>query len=92
MINGRAYYKKDDGNYGIWWCDAQKFWFVGSDSHKGQCRGVILSRESDQCVHDVGNSWRYYDSSSTNDLNPWLKAGEGLLVSCLNSGKYISNG
>ena len=90
MINGRAYYKKDDEAYGIWWCDELKFWEIGPDSDKGQCTGDILSREIDQCVHDVGNSWEYYDSSSTN--NKWLKAGEGLLVSCLKSGKYISNG
>ena len=92
MINGRAYYKKDDGNYGIWWCDKQSVWFIGSDSYKGQCGGFISSSEIDQCVHDVGNSWEYGDTSSTNDNNPWFKAGEGLLVSCLKSGKYISNG
>ena len=89
MINGRAYYKKDDGNYGIWWC--QNYWYIGPDFLKGQCKGSILSREIDQCVHDIGNSWEYFDSSSTNDRK-WFKAGEGLLVSCLKSGKYISNG
>ena len=92
MINGRAYYKKDDGNYGIWWCDKHNFWYIGPDSYKGQCIGSIFSKEIDQCVHNVGNSWEYYDSSSINDISKWFKAGEGLLVSCLKSGKYISNG
>lgn len=90
MINGRAYYKKDDGAYGIWWCDSQSFWYIGSDSWKGQCTGYISSREIDQCVHNVGNSWEYYDNDYDN--NAWFKAGEGLLVSCLKSGKYILNG
>ena len=91
MINGRAYYKKNDGNYGIWWCDKQYIWFIGLDSGKGKCAGAILSLEKDQCVHDVGNNWNYFDSSSTNNYK-WFNAGEGLLVSCLKSGKYISNG
>ena len=91
LINGRAYYKKDEGAYGIWWCDTRNFWCIGLDSSKGQCAGYVFSREIDQCVHDVGNSWEYFDSSSTNDRK-WFKAGEGLMVSCLKSGKYISNG
>ena len=91
MINGRAYYKKDDGNYGIWWC-LDNVWLIGLNSYKGQCNGPISSTEIDQCVHNVGNSWVYFDSSSINDLNPGFKAGKGLLVSCLKSGKYISNG
>ena len=91
MINGRAYYKKDDGNYGIWGCYILNVWFIGLDSDKGQCTGEIISRQIDQCVHNVGNSWEYFDSSSTNDRK-LFKAGEGLLVSCLKSGKYISNG
>ena len=91
LVNGRAYYKNNDGSYGISWCDKQTIWLIGPDSQKGQCRGFISSKETVQCVHDVGNSWQYVDSSSTND-NKWFKAGEGLLVSCLKSGKYISNG
>ena len=91
MINGRAYYKKDDGAYGIWWCDKSNSWTIGPYSHKGQCLGVIGSLEIDHCVHNVGYNWRYLDSSSTTDYK-WFKAGEGLLVSCLKSGKYISNG
>ena len=90
MINGRSYYKKDDGTYSIWWCGKQGIWYIGSDSYKGQCIGFISSREIDQCVHDVGYNWEYFDSSSTNN-GKWFKAGEGLLVSCLKSGKYILN-
>ena len=86
MINRRAYYKKDDGAYGISWCNRFVSWYIAPDSSKGQCTGSIVSRETDQCVHHVGNSWEYSDN------NRYFKAGEGLLVSCLKTGKYISNG
>ena len=88
VISGRAYYKKDDGTYGIWWCDKLSKWYIAPDAYKGQCGGYIASREVDQCVHNVGYTWEYFDFN----LSLSFKAGEGLLVSCLKSGKHISNG
>ena len=86
LINGRAFYKKDDGFYGIWWCTESNAWLIGPYSDKGQCIGTFFSREVDQYVQNVRYTWYYLDLSSTNDHNPWFKAGEGLLVSCLDSG------
>ena len=88
MISGRAYYKKNDGTYGIWWCDKLSKWYIAPDSYKGQCGGYIVSREVDQCVHNVGYTWEYFDFNHSSSF----KAGEGLLISCLKSGKHISDG
>ena len=83
VISGRAYYKKDDGTFGIWWCDKHSKWYIAPVSYKGLCGGYIVSREVDPCVHNVGSTWEYFDF----DQSSYFKAGEGLLVSCLRSGE-----
>ena len=85
LINGRTYYTSDfdEGAYGIWWCSKWKRWYVYLSSKKGQCIGLSRSKEVDQCVHDIEN-WQYYDTGK------FFKAGEGISLSCLNSGNNHS--
>ena len=87
MINGRTYYISDfdGGKYGIWWCAKFKKWYIGPSSDEGQCIGNVTSREVGQCVHNIKN-WEYHDPS----IGKMFKAGEGLTVACLNSGKQTS--
>ena len=78
-VNDRYYYQSNfaSGYYGIWFCGTE--WYVGATStSKGKCFGFAHSYfNTDNCVHDIGYDWKYWDSPN------WPDAGDGLAVKCL---------
>ena len=84
FLNGRNHYTiiDDDGNKGrfaLWF--AQDTWFLGKTEERGQHKGFMHSGfKTDQCVHDIGYTWRYYDNSN----RQWVNAEQGLKAWCHN--------
>ena len=79
-VKGHYYYQSnfDNGYYGISFCGTEWFIALDSNTNKGLCLGYAKSNyNTDNCVHDIGFDWKYWDSPN------WSHAGEGLAVKCL---------
>ena len=71
-VNGRSSYQAHlyGGYFGIWWCGS--VWIIGLYSEIGQCKGYVYSINTEDCVHNVGWDWMYYNGFA------FVEAGEGL--------------
>ncbi len=77
QVNGRPHYTSSDGRFAIAFCGDS--WWAQLASNRGECRGWAHSGwMTDDCVHDVLYTWRYYVPS----IDEFIGARKGLSVWC----------
>ena len=75
QINNRNVWKRDDGQYVVWYNDDMAQWTIGISI--GSWGGIFSPRWFNSCPNEVGSQWTYYDGSSRTRL-----AGNDVSVKC----------
>ena len=75
-VNGRNVWKRDDGNYVIWFNSDTDYWTIGSSVGSG---GGIYAPSEFECPNEAGGQWSYYEVGSS---NTFLDAGNDVSVKC----------
>ena len=80
-FNDRSVWKRDDGQYVVWFNNDTDQWTIGSSVGSGG--GIFASSES-ECPDEVGSQWTYYvvGSSST-----FLSGGNDISLKCQGKGQ-----
>ena len=80
-VNDRNVWKRDDGQYVVWYNNNTDQWTIGSSVGSGG--GIFASSES-ECPDEVGSQWTYYvvGSSST-----FLSGGNDISLKCQGKGQ-----
>ena len=75
-FNDRNVWKRDDGQYVVWYNNNTDQWTIGSSVGSG---GGIFGPSESECPDEVGSQWTYYvvGSSST-----FLDAGNDVSLQC----------
>ena len=76
MFNGRNVWKRDDGNYVIWFNSDTDYWTIGSSVGSG---GGIYAPSEFECPNEAGGQWSYYEVGSSNTI---IDAGNDVSVKC----------
>ena len=74
-FNDRNVWKRDDGQYVVWYNNNTDQWTIGSSIESG---GGIFGPES-ECPDGIGSQWTYYVVGSS---NTFLDAGNDVSVIC----------
>ena len=75
-INDRNVWKRDDGQYVVWFDNDTDFWTIGSTVGSG---GGIFAPSEFKCPNEAGSKWTYYEVGSS---NTFLDAGDDISVKC----------
>ena len=75
-FNGRNVWKRDDGNYVIWFNSDTDYWTIGSSVGSG---GGIYAPSEFECPNEAGVQWSYYEVGSSNTI---IDAGNDVSVKC----------
>ena len=76
MFNGRNVWKRDDGNYVIWFNSDTDYWTIGSSLGSG---GGIFAPSESECPNEAVGQWSYYEVGSSNNI---IDAGNDVSVKC----------
>ena len=74
-VNDRNAWKRDDGQYVVWYNNNTDQWTIGSSVGSG---GGIFGPSDSECPDEVGSQWTYYVGSS----NTFLDAGNDVSLKC----------
>ena len=75
-VNDRNLWKRDDGQYVVWFNNNTDQWTIGSSVGSG---GGIFGPSGSECPDEVGSQWTYYEVGSS---NTFLDAGNDVSVKC----------
>ena len=75
-VNERNVWKRDDGQYVVWFNNNTDQWTIGSSVGSG---GGIFSPSGFKCPNEVGSQWTYYVVGSS---NTFLDAGNDVSLKC----------
>ena len=80
-FNDRSVWKRDDGQYVVWFNNDTDQWTIGSSVGSG---GGIFAPTESECPDEVGSQWTYYvvGSSST-----FLDGGNDVSLKCQGKGQ-----
>ena len=74
--NDRNVWKRDDGQYVVWYNNDTDQWTIGSSVGSG---GGIFGPPESECPDEVGSQWTYYVVGSS---NTFLDAGNDVSLKC----------
>ena len=75
-FNDRNIWKRDDGQYVLWFNSDTDYWTIGSSVGSG---GGIFAPSEFKCPNEAGSQWTYYEVGSS---NTFLDAGNDVSVKC----------
>ena len=75
-FNDRNVWKRDDGQYVLWFNSDTDYWTIGSSLGSG---GGIFAPSEFDCPNDAGSQWTYYEVGSS---NTFIDAGNDVSVKC----------
>ena len=75
-VNDRNVWKRDDGQYVVWYNNNTDQWTIGSSVGSG---GGIFGPSDSECPNEVGSQWTYYVVGSS---NTFLDAGNDVSLKC----------
>ena len=75
-FNDRNVWKRDDGQYVLWFDSETDYWTIGSCLGSG---GGIFAPSDFDCPNDAGSQWTYYEVGSS---NTFLDAGNDVSLQC----------
>ena len=75
-VNDRNVWKRDDGQYVVWFNNITDQWTIGSSVGSG---GGIFAPSGSECPDEVGSQWTYYVVGSS---NTFLDAGNDVSLKC----------
>ena len=75
-VNARNVWKRDDGQYVVWFNNNTDQWNIGSSVGSG---GGIFGPSDSECPNEVGSQWTYYVVGSS---NTFLDAGNDVSLKC----------
>ena len=75
-FNDRNVWKRDDGQYVVWYNNNTDQWIIGSSIGSG---GGIFAPYLSECPDEVGSQWTYYEVGSSNTI---IDAGQDVSVKC----------
>ena len=75
-FNDRNVWKRDDGQYVLWFNSDTDYWTIGSSVGSG---GGIFATSDFDCPNDAGSQWTYYEVGSS---NTFLNGGDDISVKC----------
>ena len=75
-FNDRNVWKRDDGQYVVWYNNNTDQWTIGSSIGSG---GGIFAPSNFKCPDEAGSQWTYYEVGSS---NTFLDAGNDVSVIC----------
>ena len=76
LVNHRNVWKRDDGQYVVWYNNNTDQWTIGSSVGSG---GGIFGPSGSECPDEVGSQWTYYVVGSS---NTFLDAGNDVSLKC----------
>ena len=82
-VNDRNVWKRDDGQYVVWFNNNTDQWTIGSSVGSG---GGIFGPSGSECPDEVGSQWTYFVVGSSNSF---LDAGSDVSLKC--EGKLVNN-
>ena len=75
-VNDRNVWKRDDGQYVVWYNNNTDQWTIGSSVGS---EGGIFGPSDSECPDEVGSQWTYYVVGSS---NTFLDAGNDVSLKC----------
>ena len=75
-VNDRNVWKRDDGQYVVWFNNNTDQWTIGSSVGSG---GGIFGPANSECPNEVGSQWTYYVVGSS---NTFLDGGNDVSLKC----------
>ena len=81
-FNDRNVWKRDDGQYVVWFNSDTDYWTIGSSVGSG---GGIFAPSEFKCPNEAGSQWTYYEVGSS---NTFLDAGDDISVKCQGKEKF----
>ena len=84
-VNDRNVWKRDDGQYVVWYNNNTDQWTIGSSVGSG---GGIFGPSDSECPDEVGSQWTYFVVGSSNTS---LDAGNDVSLKCQGKDKLSTH-